>query len=159
MSGLPDNARPAGMTAWPFVVGGVLLAFVAVVIGTGIWSRFQRVDLVSPDYYRMELHHGEQMRRAARGDGVELEQAKDSLTIRFPAESAAGLQGTATFYRPSDASLDFEAPLKPDHAGAQVFDTRSLRPGLWKLRIAWTTGGVEHFREEAITVMEQKERP
>lgn len=152
MSATFNKTQAGGGTAWPIAIGAVLVVFLAAVIGVGIWAGLQRSDLVSPDYYNLELRHSERMQSAARGASVDIESSKEALTIRFPpAVAAAGLRGTAGFYRPSDSTLDFETALQPDAAtGAQVFDTRRLRPGLWRLRLTWQAGGVEHYREETI---------
>ena len=152
MNGAFNKTKAGGTTAWPIVIASFLAVFALAVIGMGVWAGSQRSDLVSPDYYKLELRYSERMQSAARGAGVDIASSKEALTIRFPpAVAAAGLRGAASFYRPSDSTLDFETALQPDAAtGAQVFDTRRLRPGLWHLRLTWQAGGVEHYREEAI---------
>jgi len=38
------------------------------------------------------------------------------------------------------------------NAGRQQIDARELRPGLWRVRIRWTAGTEEFFRDEAVVI-------
>ena len=36
--------------------------------------------------------------------------------------------------------------------GAQRLDAKSLRPGLWKVRVQWTAAGQDYFFDEAVVI-------
>ncbi len=41
--------------------------------------------------------------------------------------------------------MDSEVPLGLDSAGQQSINVRSLRAGLWKVRVQWKAAGQEYF--------------
>ena len=55
-------------------------------------------------------------------------------------------------YRPSDAKLDRNLTLQPNHDGAQTIDGRALRPGLWKVRLEWKSGGETFCFDQSVLI-------
>jgi nitrogen fixation protein FixH len=144
--------------AWPIGVAAFLVLFALTVVGVTVWSTFQPVDLVAPDYYSRELRYTEQMNRQVRGEerreDVTFVHQSDNLAIRFDRAKSGGVppQGRVRLYRPSDAALDLELPLAPDATGTQMIDTRRLKAGLWRVKLTWREGGAELYREESFMV-------
>ena len=106
----------------------------------------QPVDLVSADYYERSLvvdaratalanatALGGRFSIRASGDGRTLE-------VRWP-EEMAGVSGTISLYRPSNAADDRAIAIAPDATGRQVIALAGLRTGAWRVHIDWTFDG------------------
>jgi hypothetical protein len=110
-------------------------------------------DLVSKDYYKQEVDYQSHMDNARRADAdpgsasLHLDAATRVCEIEFP---AAGVEGNVTLYRPADAALDRTVPIALDINRRQQIDLASLAPGLWRVRLQWTRGAEEYFKEKAI---------
>jgi nitrogen fixation protein FixH len=148
---------PAGFNPWPYA----LMAFFGVLI-TAIASMItfalrQDDQLVSGDYYEQELHHQQQIERVRRTQAfagqVSVEYAGGEITVVLPAAHARQQPtGSVQLYRPSDARLDRDVKLAVNAAGRQQIDARGLRPGLWRVRVTWTAGTEEYFRDATVIV-------
>ncbi len=148
----PTNFWPYAIIAW----------FVAFVSALAAWTTFavgQKMDLVRPDYYEEEVRFQNQLDRlnrttAIRGEVlVQHDAAKREVLLILPASHlGAGLAGRLHFYRPSNASLDFDVPLAVDPRGLQRISTDGLLGGSWKVRAQWTAGGLDYFIERQIVV-------
>ena len=132
--------------------------FVPATAGLIVLALANRHELTRPDYYEEELRHQRQMDSAARtralGEAVSVsfEPVQHRLTVTLPSLHAQhGAKGQVRLYRPSAAGLDREQPLALDPAGVQVLDVPDLRPGLWKVRVAWTVDGQDYQLEQNLT--------
>ncbi|MEN9675027.1 MAG: hypothetical protein RIS76_923 [Verrucomicrobiota bacterium] len=151
----PSTSTP--FNPWPWA----LLAFFALLITTiasfVVFAVRQDMELVRPDYYEQELRHDRQMERVRRTAGlagaITLAPSGNTILVDVPT-ATRGLKpsGTVHLYRPSDSRLDREVELAPDAAGRMSLDTGSLRPGLWKVRVAWSVGLDEFFREATLVI-------
>jgi len=74
------------------------------------------------------------------------------VTVHLPSVKHNEISGTVSFYRPSDAGLDTDVKLGLDPAGHQSVSVRSLRAGLWKVRVQWKAAGREYFFEKPIVI-------
>jgi nitrogen fixation protein FixH len=75
------------------------------------------------------------------------------ISISLPT-SHAGPEtlGRVQLYRPSAAGLDRELKLDLDATGSQSLDGAALEPGLWKVRIQWTSQQQDYFADKSIVV-------
>jgi nitrogen fixation protein FixH len=146
----------------PWPVGLVLffIVFAAYIIGFVIFASRQKMDLVRNDYYDQEIRFQKQIDRVNRTEpmrsnvGLDYDAAQKSIRIRLPrAAEGNGRSGSVSFYRPSDASLDTTAALAVDAQGTQRLDVGGLRPGLWKVRVAWSSEGREYFFEKPVDIV------
>jgi hypothetical protein len=144
----------------PWPVGLVLffIVFTAYIIGFVIFASRQKMDLVREDYYDQEIRFQQQIDRVQRSTpvladaAIDYDRAGDLVTVSLPAVSQNDISGTVSFYRPSDAGLDTNVKLGLDQAGRQSLNVRSLRAGLWKVRIQWKASGQEYFFEKPIVI-------
>jgi len=145
------NPWPVGLVLFFILFGGYIIGFV-------IFSSMQKMDLVGEDYYDQEIRFQKQIDRVKRttpilvGAQIEYDHAGDLVTIRLPSVKLAELDGTVSFYRPSDAGLDTNVKLGLDEAGDQTVSVRTLRTGLWKVRVQWKSGGQEYYFEKPIVI-------
>ena len=144
---------------WPL---GICLAFALFALGTACLVAMacsQKADLVSSDYYEQELKFQGQIERVKRTDSlgneasVAYDRLKKAITISMPIDQTHhNLSGRIQLYRPSAAALDQELSLDLNQNGTQVLDASNLRPGLWKVRVSWTTEGKDYFIDKRIVV-------
>lgn len=143
---------------WGTGIAVVYGIFASATLGFSVYAMQQRVDLVSDHYYAQSLDHDRHM--AAVGNAAMLGRAfvcdvsddGREVTLGWPADRAGGLDGTLTYYRPSDAAIDRTIRLAPDAAGHQQVSLAGLPAGRWILQIAWTQGGRPYYVERAVNV-------
>ena len=137
---------------WPYAIIAYFVLFITVMAAWIAFAVRNDDELVRADYYEHELKFQSEIDRASRGlaANVKLDynSAAQSIVVTLPPEAAIG---SLFFYRPSDSKLDREISLKLSQ-GEQTLDTRQLQPGLWKVRLTWTTDGVE-FRHDQTLVL------
>lgn len=148
----PRSLWPYAIIGWFILFGSAMAVWVAVAVR-------QNIDLVSADYYEHEIRYQQQIDRQARTQSnsaearISYDAGQHQLTVALPVTHAAQALGKVAFYRPSDAALDRQAKLFTSPAGEQTFDTRTLRPGLWKIRVQWTFHGEEFFSDQSVTIV------
>jgi len=141
---------PHAILAWFIVFGSAMAAWITFALR-------HHQDLVRADYYEESIRHQEQIDRLNRTATVRSDiavwhdPAKAKVLLRLPAYPPGEPPvGRLHFYRPSDASLDFEVPLAPDATGLQRVGVGSLRPGQWRIRARWKAAGKDYFHEETL---------
>jgi hypothetical protein len=158
----PSTApAPAGRNPWPIAIVCFFIVFIAFIAWFITFAMRQKMDLVRDDYYDQEIRFQQQIDRVQRTQSVskQVSIASDAanhfISIGLPHEQAAqNPAGTILLYRPSDASLDQQFALKLDASGVQRLDVHTLLPGLWKVRVQWTSGGQDYSFDKNI-VLEQ----
>jgi hypothetical protein len=137
-----------GIAAFLFVFVSCIAAFITFAVR-------QQMDLVRPDYYEEEIRYQVQFDRLERTRSlgaaarIAADSVRGTLEVLIPAAHASALTaGTIQFYRPSDAGQDRVIPLKPSAEGVQKAQIGDLGPGLWRVRVRWTTGGKEYAMDD-----------
>lgn len=137
---------------------GIAIVYSVFVLAL-VFAVFQstKVDhaLVTDDYYQKDLEYQDQIDKEVNAlnleEDLQVKYADSERAVRFQFPSGLGdVNGSILFFRPSDKSLDFEAPVRADTAGTQVISTQDLLPGLWKVQVNWNAGGVEYYKEETV---------
>ena len=144
---------------WPL---GITLAFVLFAVGIATMMFIacsHKSDLVSANYYEQEIKYQtrlDQLNRTAQFDDqvkVAFDNTARRISIALPASHAGPeTSGRVQLYRPSAAGLDRELKLKLDANGSQSLDAAALEPGLWKVRIQWTSRQQDYFADKSIVV-------
>jgi hypothetical protein len=137
---------------WPYAI---ILYFIVFIAAIATWITFavrNDHELVRKDYYEQELKFQAdidgQARAATTQVSVDYDSATQRVTVSLPAGAA---KGAIYFYRPSNAKLDRQIELAIDK-GSQSVDVTRFESGLWKVRLIWTTDGVE-YRHNATLVL------
>jgi hypothetical protein len=142
---------------WGTGIALVYAAFAAATMGFVVFAMDQKVELVSEDYYQVGLAHDGRMAAAAGGASlgdamrIEILAAERAATIVWTRARPGRGDGTVTFYRPSDASVDRVIPVDPDPNGRQWISLAGAPAGRWLVRVAWRAGDREYFVERAVT--------
>ncbi len=156
VTGLPLSGVPKPRwEPWPVGIAAFLFVFVSCIAAFITFAVRQQMDLVRPDYYEEEIRYQVQFDRLERTRSlgaaarIAADSVRGTLEVGIPSAHALALTaGTIQFYRPSDAGQDRVIPLKPSAEGVQKADIGALGPGLWRVRVRWTTGGKEYAMDD-----------
>jgi len=155
----PAMRTPApSRNPWPITITVFFIVAFSGLVTFIVFATTQRVDLVRSDYYEEEVRFQQQLDRVnrTRQTAPEVKVAYDSgqhcITVHLPVAHATLASGTVHLYRPSDARLDQELPLKLAADGSQRLDARQLRSGLWKVRVQWVVAGVEFYHDAPVVI-------
>ena len=130
--------------------------FTSYIVGFVIFASRQKNGPMREDYYDQEIRFQKQIERVQRSAPVladadiNYNRAGELVTVRLPSVKQSNVDGTVSFYRPSDASLDTSVTLGLDVAGEQTVSVRSLSAGLWKVRVQWKMLGRSFFEKPIV---------
>lgn len=131
----------------------IFYTFFVLVVITALIASFQ-VDrsLVIDDYYAKDIAYQEHFDKKKNliKSGICMILHNDHtgiLKIQF--DKTHDIAGSIRFYRPSDKSLDFEVALKNTSLD---FNTTLIAKGKWVIKVDWTTGGKDYYKEEMIFI-------
>ena len=142
---------------WGVGIAVVYGAFMVIMIGIVVASRFQPVDLVSRDYYDKEITYQKQIDRMQRSQQEGMVLTIDhnigdgKLTVTFPAGfSNKVVTGHLKLFRPSSAALDRNFEISS--IASQQFDAGKLARGLWKIKVDWQVDSLQYYHEQELYV-------
>ncbi len=157
MNATVANSRP---NPWPIAIVVYFIIFIGFIICFTVFATRQKVDLVRADYYEEEIGFQKQLDRLNRSQSfssataIAYDTARQQVAIQLPSIPAnATVTGNIHFYRPSDASLDQDAKLSVDARGTQYFDAKTLKTGLWKVRVQWKVNDQEYSLDQSIVIV------
>lgn len=117
----------------------------------------QTVDLVSADYYDKEIQFQKQINRinnsAALESQIVVTAENGAVNVQFP-ELFKGIKllGNITFFKPDNASHDFEIPINLDGELLQSIPSAKLASGRWNVKVNYNDGDKEYYAEEKINL-------
>ena len=124
---------------WGHGIVGVLVLFGALIFTLVYKSHQQNIDLVTEEYYDTEGQYQERQIRKSRAKDLDgeflVERTNEGFEVTLPEGLDAELiEGTITFYNPTDKLLDFEIPLsKGMHIQSHTIDP--LAGGRWTVKV------------------------
>lgn len=143
---------------WGWKIFFVFLIFVGFVLFMVSRAVMQDFHLVADNYYEKEIkYQGEMdMIRNARSLKEKLKivyrPADQAVVLTYPAQQKDAIQGTVYFFRPSDSGDDQEFDIRVNEKGVQVISVKSLKKGLWQVKINWSYGATEYQEEKNLTL-------
>ncbi len=143
--------------SWGTGIAMAYTAFVLATTGFVVFAMRRPLALVRPDYYAESLRQDQRMRAAenARGLGADasiVQTSSRELLVSLPRAMARTASGTVTLYRASDAGADRVLALALTAEGHQRMSLRGLATGRWVVQLRWSTGGLEYYVEQQVTV-------
>jgi nitrogen fixation protein FixH len=139
---------------WGIGIAVVYGAFMLIMVGFVVASRFQRSDLVARDYYEQEVKYQEQIDRLKRTAelGHQISAAYDRHTDNIVVTYPLGLTrehvtGTILMFRPANAAYDRSYDISLDQQYRQLINCDRLPRGAWKLKFLWQLGADELYSE------------
>jgi len=154
---MSENAPSGKLWLWGTIM--TLVLFSAFFIGFAIWTFQTDVELVYDNYYEKDVVFEEQIRRVERTEALPVkpelkyERSRESLMIHFPTQmNHLEPTGSILLFRPSDLNLDRLFTLNLSGDTLQTISLPELLPGLWRIKLNWTSSSVEYYLEEMLVV-------
>lgn len=142
--------------------GNKLLAtFIVFVLGMSYLiyrSVNTNFELVDKDYYKNELQYQQIIDATksanALSSAVQVNQTGDGkIIIQLPEEMKdKTISGDIQFYCAYNADRDKKFELQLNN-GVQLFNTKTVLPGNYTVRINWSSEGKKYFSEKSLTVL------
>jgi len=115
-------------------------------------------ELVEKDYYKQELRYQQVIDGTNRvnqlGSAVKIEQTDAGIMLELPQEmKEKNISGDVLFYCAYDQKKDKKFLLQTGTSGVQVFQTSSIAPGNYIVKINWNNEGKISFAEKSLTVL------
>ena len=140
------------LPSWPTMIVVIVTATFVAVVAFIFFTLGHRVELVTPDYYARSLTYQETIEGTRRAQALQpvptLRVSGAQLRLTIPQH--AGATGTLYFYRPSDARLDRELPLRLDGQGDQAVEVGGYARGPWRIQATWTHSNLNYRLENLI---------
>lgn len=130
--------------------------FMAAMLTMVIATTYYPSDLETQDYYAKAVAYESQMDKMGAYSSLEkpVEIVYDgeakSVLINYP--NGKPSSGKVSFYRPSDASMDFEVDAIATEDGEQSVDANDMAAGLWQIRIDWQVKGQSYYKESPLVI-------
>lgn len=154
MSQKKDEGR-----GWMWGITITLILFGGFFVGFAIWTFQSDVELVYDNYYAKDVVFEQQIRRVERTDAlpvkpvIKYEHARQTLDVYFPSAMEHQAQvGTVLLFRPSDLHKDRQFDLNLVGDSLQTISVPNLLPGLWRIKLSWTSQDLEYYLEEMLVV-------
>lgn len=143
--------------SWGIKIALLYLGFVTLILTLVFTCFANKTELEYKDYYARELRFQDQIDAATNAGNLETpidyQLNNDYVRIMIPKELLEKeFKGTITFLRPSDSSKDQTLGLAPDGSGEQIINTLAFAKGVYKMQIAFNSGGKEYYKENIITL-------
>lgn len=125
-----------------------LIMFICFLVFVVIKSRGVDHSLVSDDYYADDLKYQEQYDKLSRSMGSDLlayNESTEHIVIKFLGSDF--VEGSVSFYRPADKSLDFSTPMILDSVQTFTFPKKDLAMGKWRIKVEWDAAGKSFYKE------------
>jgi hypothetical protein len=142
---------------WPAGIIASFAIFIAFMMTIWFFYNSQRIDLVTQNYYERQIQYQGQIDRITRTrnlpEPVRLTYSSEQrqIEIQFPFQfQPEQVEGTVTFYRPSNSSMDYVLPIVLSTERKQIIFTRNLAAGLWRIKMSWQSEGLDYYYEEMI---------
>ncbi len=144
---------------WMWGLTAVIVVFIAFFVGFAIWTFQDDVELVYDNYYDKDVVFEQQIKRIARTQALSVKpiltyhQTTQKLDLKFPLTLGhTPSEGEVLLFRPADLHKDrlFNLDLAGD--SLQTIELLNMDPGLWRIKLAWTSGGEEYYLEQSLMV-------
>lgn len=139
---------------WMWGVTGSIAVFILFFAGFAIWTYQSDVELIYDNYYDKDIVFEQQIRRVERTQAlaekplVRYYHVGKRLMLKFPRGMAMkNPEGKVLLFRPSDLHKDRNFPLMLEGDTLQIIDLPNLDLGLWRVKLNWTSDGVEYYYE------------
>jgi hypothetical protein len=143
---------------WPYGIIGALLVFAIFIVSVAVYISRKNVDLESKEYYLESVAYDDiiEMKKAfeALDEKPKINtESKGRIVINFPVSYWSKIDsGRLNFFRPDDASLDFESKFNKPLASSLSLLIGEKRSGAWKMKFQFHMEGKSYFTEEELYI-------
>lgn len=139
---------------------GIIIAIalpIVLLIVFVIFSSNNSLKLVERDYYQKEINYQSQIDKETRANQLSQEvnilNKTKEVILQFPTILVAeNINGTVTFFRPSDSNLDFSVQINLNNEGIQIIRTTEINKGAWIIKVLWSIEDEEYYSEKRIFI-------
>ncbi|MBI1766982.1 MAG: FixH family protein [Bacteroidetes bacterium] len=135
----------------------IVVSFVlfALFIGTLVALCIREdTSLVSKDYYKEELDYQQQIKRLNNTEQLEQKPTitfVDRIGLKVVWNKRTKIEkGELKLFCPSNAKLDRQFDLQS--VNEQIFEMASLKKGMYRVKLLWSSEGKEYYYEEEIFI-------
>lgn len=122
-------------------------------------STQENIDLVAKDYYNREIAFQGQIDKEKNAAAlsqplqVSFNPSGNAVEFVFPQEfRSKPITGSIHFFRPDNASIDFEVKLEGDTLLTYYFPAEQMKKGLWRAKVDWKCDDTAYFSEKSFEV-------
>jgi nitrogen fixation protein FixH len=115
-------------------------------------------DLVSKDYYNKEIAFQSQIDKEKNTAQLTqplkiiFNKSTDLISISFPNQIYTSVEGSIHFFKPDNASLDFDVNIATDSLLQQDVNAEKMKKGLWRAQIDWNANGKMFYEEKNVMI-------
>ncbi|WP_373514329.1 FixH family protein [Persicitalea sp.] len=144
--------------SWGTGIAILYISFVVGILGLVALTTTQRVDLVSEDYYALELDFQNKIDKTRRTksltEPLNWKMTETTLEVQFPKEfDHKNLAGKIRFYCPANNTKDTDFIIMPNSENHQTIPLAKLHPGRYLLQFDWKNSETTYWNEGAVVVM------
>ena len=115
----------------------------------------QDVSLVDKHYYKEEIEYQAQIQKIKNANlshdlSIKHNAGSDEISLLFKNLNNKNIAGEIKLFRPSNDKMDKVLPLDINPSGLQIIPASKLVKGLWKVKVNWTDGQSDFYKEEVI---------
>ncbi len=128
-------------------------------VGLAIWTSMGDVELVYDNYYAKDVVFEQQINRVGRtkalADKPDLQYNQETQQLRIFLPAALRnpeIKGQILLFRPADLHQDRTFQLNLVGDSLQTISVPDLDLGLWRLKLSWSSYGLEYYHEQALMV-------
>jgi len=154
---MTETVKTGALWMWSLVTA--IVVFILFFVGFAIWAFQDDVELVYNNYYEKDVVFDQQIKRVARTEALPIKpslnysQDTQVLSVKFPlALGHAPTEGGVLLFRPADLHRDRVFPLTLQGDSLQTIALPDMVPGLWRIKLNWTSGGEEYYLEQSLMV-------
>lgn len=140
---------------WPLAIIGSFLFFGAFIFFMVFLMSREKVDLVSPTYYKEEIAFQSQIDKQnytrTQGKSFSWKIVNDELQIQVPGANTF-TQGKLNFLYLADAEKDLQINFKANEVGLLILPIQQFKKGNWVLKLDWVHGGESFFDEQKLMI-------
>jgi hypothetical protein len=142
---------------WGISVAIVYTLFAVGMILFVVKASQQKNDLVTENYYDEAIHYQDKIdamgnaRLLTNSFTATFSKPTNSILISINNKEGA-INGKINFYKPDNASLDFEVVLITDSSGVQRISAENKAKGLWNVLASWQVGEKKYYSESKLFI-------
>ncbi len=141
---------------WGWSLAIVMGMFITFILYMVFQLQATKTDLYAVDYYQQEVDYQQEIdaKQHAKNYDAEIEIKQTSggdLKIVFPMElTNKRANGKIYLYRPNNAALDINYPMKPRHIN--IIPRKELTPGIYLVHLSWEFDGKNYLVERQVYI-------
>lgn len=141
--------------SWSYRITFLYLGFVAIIVSLVVISSRNGEELVAKDYYAQEIQYQQRLdainNEKSLSESIVHSVSEEGITLTLPANFVK-VNGELYLFCPSDSKKDIRFPLDFNAEGKQIIKRSAISKGAYKMKLSWSDGVKEYFREEVIVI-------